>query len=885
MANINSLTSSSSSSSSIYGTRNVLSGLASGLDTETLIENSISGYQTKIQTLLQKQQQLVWKQTAYRSITDKLIDISQKYTSYTSTTNLGSLSFFNNATITSANGDYANKVAATGKTTSDLRINSIEQLATKARYSVDASTLNSNTLEGTGIDWSESVNVGDISGTMTFTYGTKTISISFDESDCCKSADELASLITKKLGEQTMTTSDGSTVKASTRIGVSVSNGTISFNDLQNAGNSVYISGVTGDIKSTLGVSAGTLSDGNGRSISVGSTSMYHTEDMATYLSDRTISVTLDGTTKEISMGTLTGSNNEELTASLVSNLSKNLKTAFGSKVTVEANENGGITFNENAGGSSLLITSDYNTNLGLGKTGLSNYFNTSTSLGEILGDKLTSDMALDAVGNVTYSNGVYSDSEGNTVKYVDGEYKRVDNDGNLLYGITINGKTVGAFTADTAFETVMNKINSSTDVDISYSQLTNKFTFTSDETGADARIDFGDGLATALFGEIEANTDSGGYLVNNDGERVVFTDENGENYCIKQMGENFFKFGENGSILSYISLGTFDDLSDEIVQQVRKGYTKGTDAIVNITVNGDNITLQRSSNVISMDGLSVTLSNTFNEGLVQYSGGSVDETATKNAAKALDANEYITFTTKSDADKIVTAIQSFVDEINTVMAETHEAYSTQPLTDSSNNRYMPLTDDDKADLTDSEIEAYEEKAKTGLLFGDSDLSQLYSRLRTIISSSGNERKALEAIGLTTTYSDGVTSWVLDETKLREALETNPDSVRDAFVTTDDEGNVTGLIATLSKTLTSYSSTSSAGYGILVRKAGTTKSSLSLSDNSLQDQIDNLDDQIEKWRDKMSDKIDYYTTQFTNLEVLIQELNSQSSTLSSLMGY
>ena len=34
-----------SSSSSIYGTRNVISGLASGIDTETLIENAVSGYQ------------------------------------------------------------------------------------------------------------------------------------------------------------------------------------------------------------------------------------------------------------------------------------------------------------------------------------------------------------------------------------------------------------------------------------------------------------------------------------------------------------------------------------------------------------------------------------------------------------------------------------------------------------------------------------------------------------------------------------------------------------------------------------------------------------------------------------------------------------------------
>ena len=44
MASISSL-SKSSSSSSIYGNRNVISGLASGMDTEAMIQNSIIGYQ------------------------------------------------------------------------------------------------------------------------------------------------------------------------------------------------------------------------------------------------------------------------------------------------------------------------------------------------------------------------------------------------------------------------------------------------------------------------------------------------------------------------------------------------------------------------------------------------------------------------------------------------------------------------------------------------------------------------------------------------------------------------------------------------------------------------------------------------------------------------
>ena len=41
MASVTSLMNSTSSTSSLYGNRNVISGLASGMDTEAMIENSV----------------------------------------------------------------------------------------------------------------------------------------------------------------------------------------------------------------------------------------------------------------------------------------------------------------------------------------------------------------------------------------------------------------------------------------------------------------------------------------------------------------------------------------------------------------------------------------------------------------------------------------------------------------------------------------------------------------------------------------------------------------------------------------------------------------------------------------------------------------------------
>ena len=54
--------------------------------------------------------------------------------------------------------------------------------------------------------------------------------------------------------------------------------------------------------------------------------------------------------------------------------------------------------------------------------------------------------------------------------------------------------------------------------------------------------------------------------------------------------------------------------------------------------------------------------------------------------------------------------------------------------------------------------------------------------------------------------------------------------------------------------------------------------------NTLLKQMKDVEDEISEWQDKMSNKVDYYTNKFTQLELLINQMNSQSSALSGLMG-
>ena len=131
MASINGV-SSSNSLSSLMNSANMISGLASGLDTESMIEGLVKSYQTKISQLNQKVTKTEWKQDAYRRIIQQMVGFSNKYTSYMSSTNLSSPSFFNNARVVEPKGKYADKVTASGRTDNDVVLNSVSQLATAA---------------------------------------------------------------------------------------------------------------------------------------------------------------------------------------------------------------------------------------------------------------------------------------------------------------------------------------------------------------------------------------------------------------------------------------------------------------------------------------------------------------------------------------------------------------------------------------------------------------------------------------------------------------------------------------------------------------------------------------------------------------------------------
>ncbi|MCI9384255.1 MAG: flagellar filament capping protein FliD, partial [Lachnospiraceae bacterium] len=165
---------------------------------------------------------------------------------------------------------------------------------------------------------------------------------------------------------------------------------------------------------------------------------------------------------------------------------------------------------------------------------------------------------------------------------------------------------------------------------------------------------------------------------------------------------------------------------------------TLGQDAIIAVKYAGSDeaIELTRGDNSFSIDGLDVTIKGEFG-----YKLGADGKT------KELDeTTEAVTFETNVESEKIVKAVSDMVKEYNEILELVNTQLSTRPDRD-----YFPLTDEQKKEMSESEIKLWEEKAQAGILFGSSELRQLSDDLRWIISPA--DQQAMEALGISVSES------------------------------------------------------------------------------------------------------------------------------------
>jgi flagellar hook-associated protein 2 len=278
---------------------------------------------------------------------------------------------------------------------------------------------------------------------------------------------------------------------------------------------------------------------------------------------------------------------------------------------------------------------------------------------------------------------------------------------------------------------------------------------------------------------------------------------------------------------------------------QELSGKTAGTDAVV--TINGLETT--RSSNTFTINGVTYTV---------------------KSLGTA-------TVTTSTDVDAIFNAIKGFVDKYNETIDKINAKLKEERYRD-----YLPLTDEQKEAMTEKQIELWEEKARSGMLRGDSILSSGLSKMRMDLytkvegSNITSGFSQLAEIGITTSsnYLDGG-KLIIDETKLRQKIQENPDAIYRLFNNDSTNYSEKGIARRLRDTIKDT-------IGKIEQKAGKTiwtNQQFAIGRDLIQ-----INEQIDRFEDRLKQIEDRYWRQFTAMEEAIQRANQQSMYLMNAFG-
>ena len=787
-------------------------GLASGIDRDALIEQMTARTTSKITAKKQAMTKLEWKRDAYRSISNKIIDLQDNYLSYSATKSLKNSDFFaKNQVSVQGDPDYTKYISATGNadTASRVSVLGVNKLATSATLiSGEKKTENEKdsaiTLGGISASDFENkeVKTSNLSGTKltfgtysitdkkfteeaTFTFptsyekkvdGGKTETVTIDYTASSK---DIVNQLNEALDSQGFLGKDGKSGIKFTLNGDKIQ---ISQTDsITDKGKSCVIRETSSALKS-LGFNSGNMNQDeidNGISLKEFNdhTSSFEAaaitkQPLSGYLKGKSISVSYGGQTKNIE---LIG-DKEEIKdfKAFKDSLQNKLDKAFGSgKVTVGEGQNGSLTFTAKDNKQTLQISADskeLQNALGITST-QSNKISTGSSLWE------------------------------NRDKLGLGKYATKEELNKALENFTVNGAKIDNITADTTVDGLLTAINNNKDAGVTATYLgsENKFVLSSNEKGKGREISLG--------ADPKDTTDAANLI--------------------------------------------FGGVSQD-----------GTDGEMSILYNGVQTTITSSSNTFSIDGLDIRATNTFNTGSATAEGG-------------------VSFTASADTEKVTETVKKFIEAYNAMIDEVRTQATTKP-----DSNYKPLTDDQKNEMNETSIKNWEDKAKEGILYNSSALKDLDNATQGIFSSmmiNGVSYDDLEKIGIS--FSDDYTAGgkiVFDEEKFKTAMDSDPEKVSDLF--TGTHGIVNTIDSTLSTYATRYASKNGNSYGVLIEEAGSEKLSLTLTNNSIYKELKDMQETITNLQSQLSTEQDRYISQFTQMERLINQMNSQSSYLSQLGG-
>lgn len=952
------------------GNKNYVSGLASGMDTESIVKSLLMGTQTKIDKQSGLKQQLEWKQDIYRDLITKINTFSDKYFSYygSGDTNLMSQSLFKTMTGISSSG--AIKISSvSSNAVSSMNISEIQQLATAC--SVKSSGNVTGDPKGQEADLnalaegenSFSITLDGVNRTITFTKGAteqdtidninQALYRNFGTSVGMKLADSTAedgsSIKVMKLvklngnGEATNEAVDSSrrviiesagdsrdTIKHmgfsggfSNKLDYGTSLKNMNFatplegNRYEFQINGVTIKGLTGDSTLSDVISAINSSDAGVRVSYSSAADKFIMESSSTgEISNITMSQTYGNLLTTMFGVEATGVQSSLFSQNITSDNSVDFNTIV---ETLNSGRDQSLTFQVDG--------EDYTVKLE-GKNGVGNYKNAQAVI-DAINSKLSREFGS---GKVNFSLEDDPDIAGNSFVAVNSSEhsilfttSNVNDGGADAFGFAENQTNVlGKDTTwDAAGMAGKIKVNG-TEVYITGNTTLEKVAVRlqaaiTNAVGGNPKVEYKDGRfnITGLTGNVKIEgvegdiTDADGSIIKKNPVEIMFGKKSIQNVPnIKTVTSNAVTDTRilKGNLKLTLEDGTtevinvnnlsipknFADLAAEIqgivgggvsvsyttdgkiqIQGTSKGFNiEGTDtegkALMNNLFGQDGMTFssQMTAQVTAGQNARLTVDGTVierNSNTFELDGITMELTSEYH-----DTGTPIRLTTSRDTDKIVDSLKSFVEDYNALVEELNEH-----LKETANyKKYAPLTDEQKKEMSDKEIELWEEKSKEGLLHNDANITSFLGDMRMVLYSS------VEGAGLSL-YDIGIETsdnWrdngklVIDEDVLKSMAATNPDAICKLFTDRDQ-----GLGIGMQNALKDAANVSSGSPGTMVRYAGT-KDVLTTS-NTLYEEMKHISETLSNLNTKYQLEKTRYWNQFNAMEQAISNMNSQSSWL------
>lgn len=817
------------SSSTSYSTSRGMSGLVSGLDTESMVDKLLSGTQAKIDKQNGNKQQLVWKQDAYREVISLLTGFQDKFFNFLNpSSNLLSNSFFNAMSVTSKSTAVkvtANNNASAGKIT----INQVKQLATASKYESHNKT--SSDLKGK-LDPSKvadlekgatvDVTLDGVKKTITI-KGTTEDEVFKSLEDGLRSAFGTANIGVTKNGSEILFTCD-----ETSQVTVSASGGNTGLEALglqNNQSNKMNPQAKLKDLN--LGVP---LQGSHFEFTINGKTITASSEDTMQDVMDRingsgagvkvtyssihdkfSIESTETGAGRDIAFSQGTGN---LLTAMFGINGSGSIKglpishdsITAGGAIDADAEANGfpsGSTFTITVNGKENKFTLKSKDDASI------SFDDAITEINSWLGSQ--------------YGTTGTGDAKTNHIsiqKNVDGKMELSASQGYKV-SIPASGEDISVKMGFTAGQ---NNTLEPKDklVDLGVTGEINGITITADMTFEQ----FAEQLQTKL-----QLTDAGAKVVANEDGSLSVTG----NVTLTGTAVSHF-FGQDS-----VNLSTSGGSDKPFLKQA------GTNAEI---VMGDGTVIQRSTNSFVLDGVGIEL---------------LEETKVGDAPIEIGVSR--------NTDQILSGIKGFVEEYNTMIDKLHKMVNQ----DATYRKYPPLSAAQKKEMTEKEIAAWEEKSKEGLLRNDPILNGILNDMRTALYQKPEDGKfALYDLGITTGgWQENGKLHIQDEAKLKELIENNSVEIEKLF--TDSEK---GIAAQMNKILDKAAKKSTASPGSLVQMAGI-KGWGTDSSNTLAKQMKGIDQILESLNRTYESEKTRYWKQFNTMEKVLSTMNQQSSWLAS----